>query len=189
MPHATTDSVQEKRSKPLRSRLLNGLTLLTLLTIMVAVAYLASYYNNGVGLRSVTWYTDFEHCTPTRTMCTASLGHHNPVSLRLQESGSAQLSLLVVAPQAPENARFELVMARHGQSRDTHRILLVRSPSGQAFHAEGIPIPCQFPDAQWRLSLIEHVPSQRSVGTWYDISERCQPVVASVHLFERTVHS
>lgn len=189
MTHATTDRRQEQRSKPPRSRLLNGLTLLTLLTIMVAIAYLANYYYNGAGLRKVTWYTDFERCAPTRTTCTTSLGHRNPVSLRLQESGSAQLSLLVVAPGAPDNARFELVMARHGQSHDTHRILLTRSPSGQSFHAEGIPIPCQFPDAQWRLSLVEHVPGQRSVGTWYDISERCQPVVAAIPLFERIVHS
>ncbi|BBG31237.1 hypothetical protein [Zymobacter palmae] len=190
MPHAATDSVQEKRSsKPLRSRLLNGLTLLTLLTIVVAVAYLASYYNNGAGLRSVTWYTAFEPCSPTQTTCTTSLGRHNPVSIQLQESGSSQLSLLVTAPEAPADARFELVMTRHGLSRDTHRIILARSPSGQAFHAEGIPVPCQFPDAQWRLSLIEHLPGQRSVGTWYDITEHCQPVVASLHLLKSTVHS
>lgn len=189
MPHAATDSVQEKRNKPLRSRLLNGLTLLTLLTIVVAVAYLANYYNNGAGMRSVTWYTAFDRCAPMQDTCTTSLGRYNPVSIKLQESGSTQLSLLVVAPEAPENARFELVMARQGLSHDTHRIILARSPSGHSFHAEGIPMPCQFPDAHWRLSLIEHLPGQRAVGTWYDISEHCQPVVASLHLFESTVHS
>ena len=188
MPHATADSTQEVRSKPLRSRLLNSLTLVTLLTIVVAIAYLASYYNNGVGLREVTWYTAFERCIPTQTECTTSLGHHNPVSVRLQESSSGQLSLLVVAPEAPVNATFELVMARHGQSRDTHRIVLTRSPSGYSFHAEGIPVVCQS-DAHWRLSLIEHVPDQRSVGTWYDIAEHCQPVIASLHSLEYAVHS
>ena len=188
MSHATADSTYEIRSTPLRSRLLNSLTLVTLLTIVVATAYLASYYSNGAGLREVTWFTAFKRCAPTQTECTTSLGHHNPVSVRLQESGSAQLSLLVVAPEAPADAKFELVMARHGQSRDTHRIVLMRSPSGHAFHAESIPVACQS-DAHWRLSLIEHVPDQRSVGTWYDIVERCQPVIASIHLLEHTVHS
>lgn len=189
MPHATIDSGQEKRSKPLRSRLLNSLTLLTLLTIVVAVAYLVSYYHNGVGLRDATWYTSFERCTPTQVTCTTTLGHDNPVSVRLQESGSAQLSLLVIAPEAPADARFELVMARHDRGHDNHRIILARSPSGHSFHAEGIPVPCQFPDAQWRLSLIEHRPGQRSVGTWYDIREHCQPIVASLHPFASSVHS
>lgn len=189
MHHAAPDSAQEKRSKPLRSRLLNCLTLLTLLTIVVAVAYLASYYNNGAGLRNVTWYTAFERCTPTQSTCTTSLGRRNPVSIRLQESGSTQLSLLVTAPEVPPDARFELIMARHGQSRDTHRILLARSPSGHSFHAEGIPVACQFPEAHWRLSLIEHLPGQRSVGTWYDITEHCQSVIAFLHLSYSTVHS
>lgn len=191
MSHAATDSLQEKRSKPLRSRLLNGLTLLTLLTIVVAMVYLAHYYNNGAGMRSVTWYTTFERCTPTETTCTTSLGRYNPVSIKLQESGSTQLSLLVIAPEAPQDARFELVMARQGASHthETHRIILARSPSGHSFHAEGIPVPCQFPDARWRLSLIEHLPGQRAVGTWYDINEHCQPVVASLHPFKSTVHS
>ena len=185
-----THRFQEARSKPRRSPLLNCLTLLTLLTVIVAVAYLANYYNNGAGTRAVTWYAPFDRCQPFKDKCSLSLGRHNPVTLQFEENSSGQLSLRMAAPAAPATARFELVITAHDDSSNATRIQLSHSASLQAYHAEGLPLHCLHVNASWRLSLIEHVPGQRPVGTWYDIHQRCTAFIAMhVHAFDSTVHS
>lgn len=176
----------DERSSTLRSPLLNRLTMVTLLTIVVAIGYLVSYYVRGAMLHHTTWYHASRLCSPTESRCQVTLGQVGTLEVHIDHGEDHRLNLQVSAGDMPVTHMLAL-LERRETSSEPRKITLQKTEDGD-YRAENVVLPCAAPEARWRLSIIVKAP-ERSVGTWYDIDDSCQLTTVALHLPIKAVHS
>ncbi|WP_163649641.1 hypothetical protein [Modicisalibacter sp. 'Wilcox'] len=161
MPYADDDNA--------RSPFLNLLIIVTLVTMVVAVGYLAHYYLRG-GSNDVVWYPPDGICRLHQGPCHAGLGGDVRVTLSL---GSAVVPLhplpldVHVDGLSPER----VVVAFIGRNRNMGLRRYVLQDRGDGdFHGEGVLSVNSVDDesvTRWRAEVIVTTPEGRR-GSWFD---------------------
>lgn len=160
---------RNERSNTLRSPLLNRLTMVTLLTIVVAIGYLISYYVRGAMLNHTTWYHASRTCSPTEQTCRVMLGQAGSLAVRIEKSQDHQLTLQVDT-DATQVMYINALLERRESDPEPRRITLQKGENGH--YRADVMLPCAYPDPHWRISIVMQE-ATRAVGTWYDIDEPC----------------
>lgn len=164
---SNTGSRTENGSRP---PLLNGLIVVTLVTIVVALVYLGNYFLGDKGSQRVSWYPLNFSCKAVENTCHAFAGINSDITLRLHDNGNGTLDVWggsrgLVSP------RYEVRVTNlsFGFSR-MDDVTLKRDASH--FKLDLRSEYCPMPSNKWRLELLV-TSTGRSVGTWSDVKLPC----------------
>ncbi|WP_129141023.1 hypothetical protein [Modicisalibacter coralii] len=150
-----------------RSPLLKLLIVITLLTMIVAVGYLISYYTRG-GSEEVTWYPPDMPCDLHHGSCHAGLGGGGGLTLSL---GGA----IVPLETLPIDVRLDGIDARRvvvefigrNMNLGLNRYVLERRGAGH-YHGRGLLSSGGEAITPWRVEVIVSTDEGR-VGSWFDV--------------------
>lgn len=163
-------NTHDERGNTLRSPLLNRLTMVTLLTIVVAIGYLIGYYVRGAMFNSTTWYHAPYACSPFKAPCSVALGQAGHMVMQFTRDEHHQLNVQVDPGTFPAT-RLSAIVEHREFSSESRTVVLAKQADG-LYHAERIALACTYPESRWRISIVAEAP-ERTLGTWYDFDEKC----------------
>lgn len=160
------NDMQHHDEDPVRSPLLNLLTLVTLITVLVAAGYLADYYLRD-SRENVTWYPPRMHCDLRDGACRTDIGLNG--TLRFEINGDfASYEPLMLDVQTSgidvESAVVEFV--GRDMNMGLTRVELEAVGDGH-FRGVGELRPCTETVMPWRAQVILETPEGQE-GSWFD---------------------
>lgn len=154
-----------------RSRTLNLLIGVTLMTIVIALWYLLDYYYLRESTRDVTWYPPAQHCVLLEGGCHASLGIDASVAFALQQTPDDDGTLTFEARvhgRTPQSVTVQFI----GRDMNVQsRRLSLQAKGDGLFVGQGNLGLCSTHVEAWRAQIV--VLSDHGLrGSWFDFDSR-----------------
>ncbi|WP_106476595.1 hypothetical protein [Phytohalomonas tamaricis] len=159
-----------------RPPLLNGLIIVTLITVVVALGYLASYYLSAGNGGKPTWFSAQMFCEVPEDVCTAQLGRFGTMSFAIDSPEASPSPSFRVAIEGIEARQVDIVLEGRAQYSGTERITLAPQGNG-VFTGEGLNSLCTVSATRWRAKVIAHTP-KGLLGSWFDFDIPCAPTAS-----------
>lgn len=173
MPDAKT-----RHEENYRPPLLNGLIIVTLVTIVVALGYLGNYYLGGPGARQTTWYPLSLNCSPFERHCEARVGLNDWIGMRVVGWREGEIELLVDS-RGIDAERFDLMLESrsHGTRVEGAAVERIDQQRFRLFFPSQM---CLHDRVRLRIELVVTTP-QRRVGSWNDFDTPCPVPASAMH--------
>ncbi|MCM5705255.1 hypothetical protein [Larsenimonas salina] len=155
-----------------RSKTLNALILVTLVTVIVALGYLGNYYLGVGSSHQITWYPTNPFCNVAERRCTASLGQRGEISLSLDKRETVHDALIQASVSSLKPSRVDVLL----EARDRGRVVETMTLDKIAPHRFVGRLPldwCNVPHMRWRLKVVVHS-GQQNLGGWFDFDTTCK---------------
>lgn len=149
-----------------RSPLLNLLTIVTLVTVAVALWYLGNYYLRGSS-DDITWYPPHTPCDLHSGACVASLGVDTRLSLAF-DGELRELTILPIEVRLEGIVAEEVMVEFVGRNMymGINRFPLTAQGNG-VFRGDGQIGICTESVMPWRAQVVIETPQGRK-GSWFD---------------------
>ncbi|MHB0774751.1 hypothetical protein [Halomonas sp. WWR20] len=159
-------AMQRQEDDTTRPPLLNLLILVTLMTIVVALWYLAHYYIRG-SHDDVTWYPPNASCQLGKQACTTDLGLHARLTFAIDsELQLMQPLMLDVRLEGIEAQTVAVEFIGRNMNMGLNRFHLEPQGNG-VFRGIGQLGMCSEYVMPWRAQVIIETPEGRK-GSWFD---------------------